>query len=82
MINIAGFNACGIPAINNGANPPVITTPAGTPYKLVSGNGTNLNNIDPCTISVTVTDLKLYICRAHVANAYVPNNGIKTMVSI
>ena len=63
MIQIAGSNTCVL----------------GTRYKVVSGNGTNLNNIDPCTISVTVTDLKLYLCRAHVTNAYVSRSISQTI---
>ena len=80
VIQIAGINACGIRAIvaDPTQNPPVVGATAGTPYKVVSGNGTNLNNIDPCTISVTVTDLKLCLCRAHVTNAYVPRSISQT----
>ena len=81
LIQIAGSNACGILAINAnpGGNPPVVGVAAGTPYNVISGNGSNAA-IPACTISVTVTDLKLYLCRAHVTNAYVPRSITQTMV--
>ena len=57
-IQITGSNACGIP-VNITPNPNI---PAGIPYTVVSGNGiTPLYNAS--TITVTVTDLKLYLCR-------------------
>ena len=80
IIQMAGSNACGIPIINAdpGANPPVIGVPAGTTYKLISGNGTAAT-YPACSITVTVTDFKLYLCRAHVTNAYVPRSITQTI---
>ena len=75
LIQIAGSNACTISEIT-GTNP----VPAGESYSVVVNNGTNSSNaFKPCTITVYVTDLKLYLCRAHVTNAYVPRSITQTI---
>ena len=61
----------------NTATPPAGITAAGVNYAVVNNNGSNLPNaFKPCTITVSVTDLKLYLCRAHVTNAHVPRSTI------
>ena len=76
LIQIAGSSACTIPAIAAAGGNPAVA--AGTTYTVVSGNGPAATYA-PCTITVTVTDLKLYICRAHVTNAYVPRSISQTI---
>ena len=75
LIQIAGSSACQIPAITTGTPVPV-----GKTYTIVNNNGTNATNaFGPCTITVSVVDFKLYLCRAHVTNAYVPRSITQTI---
>ena len=65
IVNIAGSNTCGIAAI---AGPPAV--PAGTAYTITN----KYTNFGKCTINVSITDMKLYLCRGHLTKMFIPRN--------
>jgi len=70
IICVAGSNACAIPAIEG---PPAVA--AGVNYTVTNKNA----GFAPCTINVSVNDLRLYICRAHVTSNYIPRSIKNTL---
>ena len=58
LILIAGSNTCGIPAIRG---PPAFA--AGSDYVLTTSSSV----FGKCSINVAITDMKIYLCRAHVS---------------
>ena len=63
IIGIAGSNTCAIPAI---VGPPAVA--AGVAYTFSNAAST----FKPCSINICVTDMKLYLARAHVLS--IPRN--------
>ena len=63
LIQIAGSNVC---TLVNGQN-----------YIVTKSNAADA--LRACSITVGVTDLRLYLCRAHVTNAYVPRSITQTI---
>ena len=69
LIMIAGSNSCAIPAVGAyvapvvgpPALPAVYAAPAGTPYTVTCKN----TGFTACTINVSCTDMRLYLCRGH-----------------
>jgi len=78
LIQIAGSEQVNLTAVAYNAGTGVLAIPASTKAFTVT-TGTNPSPLTANTINVNITDLKLYICRAHVSSSYVPR-GITSTV--
>ena len=69
IVNIAGSNTRGIAAI---VGPPAVA--AGQAYTITN----NYSGFTKCTINLSITDMKLYLCRGHLTKMFIPRNRTLT----